>query len=79
MSTEQITAGKGRLRAQIRDLETELEAIRKAPLKLEAERLKFENERLTKRNVELEEQAGRVLEAALALARIVNAPLDGSS
>jgi len=74
--TEQITKGKGLLRQQIKELEGELEAMRKAPLKTENERLAKENAALRQRVEAVEEQATRIVESALALARLVNQPLN---
>lgn len=68
--TKQITKGKGRLRAQIRELETQLIEMRRAPLRREAERLARENARLLDRVKEVEATAAEVVEAALKLARL---------
>lgn len=72
--SEQITAGKGRLRQQIKELETELEVMRKAPIKMEAERLAKENTQLRERMAQVEDHATKVIEGALALAKLVTAP-----
>lgn len=67
----QITSGKGRLRAQVRELEEEITRLKSAPLKREAERLRAQNERLLARCVAIEEQALVVVDLVLKLARLV--------
>ena len=69
---EQITAGKARLRAQIKELEDKLSDMRKAPLKQEAERLARENTQLASRLAAVEAQAVILVEAAIGLARLVS-------
>jgi hypothetical protein len=73
--SDQITAGKGQLRARISELEAELAAMHKSPIKLEAERLSKEVELLRARVVQVEEHSARLVETALALAKLVNEPL----
>jgi len=67
----QVTMSKGRLRAQVRELELEIVRLKGAPLRREAERLRVQNERLQSRCTAIEEQALAVVDVALKLARLV--------
>jgi hypothetical protein len=67
----QITMSKGRLRAQVHELEDEIVRLKGAPIRQEAERLRAQVDRLLKRCVAIESQALVVVDVALALARLV--------
>jgi len=73
LNQEQITRGKNRLRAQVKELEQEIVKLKTHPLLRESQRLQRENARLQKRVDEVENAASNVLESALILARLINA------
>jgi len=76
---EQITAGKSRLRQQIKELESEVVKLKSHPLLIEAQRLQKENARLVKRVEEVETAASNLVLSAIALVKIVTASFEPES
>lgn len=76
MQNEQITAGKGRLKAQIKELEDQVRLLSNHPLLVEAKRLQKENDRLTKRIEEMEVASCNLVTSAIELVKVVNRSFD---
>jgi len=76
---EQITAGKSRLRQQIKELESKVVKLKSHPLLIEAQRLQKENARLVKRVEEVETAASNLVLSAIALVKIVTASFEPES